>query len=221
MNSTILKKSVTGVFLLFALSMSACAKKDGSSGVRIAGRGTGTGVTQNNVAANNTCTNANMTMGKIFDPMASPQFEQQVKGFVSATLDPQGLGSISGNINDKTGIDFTGTFKFDAQGNLVKESSSLLIKIFDSYVGQVYEGQTISAYVVEFVAGTEGNINRTTRQFTVKFKDTYGEITLQGRYDNQTVEGQVTYQNYVSAVGGQPAQGTLGTFRAYTCALIK
>lgn len=221
MNSRILKKSVTGVLLLLALSLSACAKKDGSSGVRIAGRGTGTGVTQNNVAVNTTCASAKMSIGKIFDPMASMQFEQQVKGFVSATLDPQGLGSISGNVEDKTGIDFIGAFKFDAQGNLEKESSSLLIKIFDSYVGQVYEGQTIAPYVVEFVSGTEGIINRTTRQFKVTFKDTYGEIVFEGQYDNQEAKGLVSYKNFVSVVGGQPAQGTLGTFRSYTCSLIK
>ncbi len=43
MNSTLLKKSLSGGFLLLALSLSACAKKDATSGVRIAGRGLTTG----------------------------------------------------------------------------------------------------------------------------------------------------------------------------------
>jgi len=219
MSQAFFKKTILGALVAIALSMSACAKKDGSA-VRVAGRGTGTGVTQSNVATS-TCANASMAWGKIFDANASPQFESQVKGFVSATLDPQSLGSISGNINDKTGIDFTGAFQFDAQGKLVPGSSSVLIKIFDSFVGQVYEGQTIVPYVVEFTSASEGMINRTTRQFTVKFKDTYGEIVFQGQYNSQNVEGIVTYRNSTAVSGYQASQGTLGSFRAYTCALIK
>lgn len=220
MKTTFFNKSILGVLVLAALSLTACGKKD-SSAVRVAGRSAGTGVTQSTVAVSNTCSNSSMTWGKIFDPSASPQFEAQVKSFVSATLDPQSLGAISGNINDKTGIDFQGSFQFDTQGNLIPGSSSVLIKIFDSYVGQVYNGQTIAPYVVEFTAASEGMVNRTTRQFQVKFKDSYGEVIFQGQYNNQTVEGTVYYQNNTAVTGYQPASGVLGSFRAYTCALIK
>lgn len=227
MNPAFYSKMILGVLVAIALSMSACAKKDGGA-VRVAGRGIRGGTAQGNVSQTNTpgttaaaCSNSSMAWGKIFDPYASAQFESQVKGFVSATLDPQSLGSISGNISDKTGIDFSGSFQFDAQGNLIPASSSVLIKIFDSFVGQVYEGQTIVPYVVEFTAASEGVINRTTRQFTVKFRDAYGEIVFQGQYNNQNVEGTVTYRNTAAVTGYQASSGTLGSFRAYTCALIK
>ena len=220
MNKTFFTKTLMCVSVLASLMMTACAQSD-SSAVRVAGRNTTTGTAQNNVALNSTCSNASMNWGKIFDVNSSPQFEAQVKNFVSATLDPQSLGSISGNINDKTGIDFSGTFKFDGQGNLVPGSSSLLIKIFDSFVGQVHEGQTVTPYMIEFTAATEGRIDRNTRQFQIKFRDNYGDITFNGSYNNQIVEGTVAYKNATAVNGYQPTQGTLGNFRAYSCALIK
>lgn len=220
MTKSFFNKSMMGVLVALALSLSACAKKD-SSAVRVAGRGASTGVTQGGTTTPNTCSSASMNWGKIYDPNASPQFEAQVKGFVSATLDPQSLGTISGNINDKTGIDFSGSFQFDAQGRLIPASSTVVIKIFDSFVGQVYNGQTVVPYAVEFSQASEGIIDRTTRQIQVKFKDSYGEIVFQGQYDNNTVQGTVHYQNYTAVTGYQPSGGTLGAFRAYTCALIK
>lgn len=205
-----------GVLLLAVLSLSACAKKNGSA-VRVAGRG---GVsTTGTVSQSGTC--GSQSVGKIFDLYASASFEQQVKGFVSATLDPQSLGTISGNINDKTGIDFTATFRFDSAGKIIADSSNVTMKIFDSYVGQVYEGQTILPYNVAFTAASEGMIDRNTRQFQVKFRDGYGEIIFQGSFDNSIAEGTVYYQNYTAVTGYQPASGTLGTFRIYACSLIK
>lgn len=220
MKTSFFNKSMMGVLVALALSLSACGKKD-SSAVRVAGRGTPTGVSQSGGTTPNTCGNANMTWGKIYDPYASSAFESQVKGFVSATLDPQSLGTISGNINDKTGIDFSGSFQFDTAGKLIPASSTVVIKIFDSFVGQVYNGQTIVPYVVEFKQASEGMIDRNTRQIQVRFKDSYGEIIFQGQYDNTTVQGTVQYQNYTAVNGYQPAAGILGSFRAYTCALIK
>ncbi len=220
MKQSFFNKLMMGALVVIGLSLSACAKKDGGA-VRVAGRttSTGTGISQGNIP--NTCANANMTVGKIYDPYNSPNFEAQVKGFVSATLDPQSLGTISGNINDRTGIDMIGSFQFDSAGKLVAASSKVLIKIFDSYVGQVYNGQTIAPYQVEFSQAKEGMIDRTTRQFQVKFQDGYGEITFQGTFDSTVAQGTVYYQNYTAVSGSQPAQGTLGAFRAYTCALIK
>ncbi|MGZ3770127.1 MAG: hypothetical protein ACXVCP_17965 [Bdellovibrio sp.] len=212
-------KSVTGTLMLVALLSAGCAKNQ-SNDVRVAGR--------NGIAAQGalngvptTCTSDTQSWGKIFDPYASSQFEYQVKNFVSATLDPQSLGTISGNIYDSTGIDFQGSFKFDAQGNLVKESSTVLIKIVDSFVKQVFEGQVVQPYVVEFKAADYGMINRNTRQFEVRFRDSYGDIVFKGNYNDQLAEGTVTYANNTAVDGYSPASGTLGNFRAYTCSLIK
>lgn len=217
MKTSFFNKSVMGMLVVAALALSACGKKDSSSSVRVAGRDAN-GVQQN---IPNTCTSGQSTVGKIFDPYASSQFETQVKNFVSATLDPQLLGSISGNINDKTGVDFIGSFQFDSAGQLVASNSTVVIKVFDSYANQTYGGQVIQPYIVQFNAAYSGSIDRNTRQFTVVFKDDYGAIEFRGSYANgQTAEGTVRFENYKS-VSGSPMSGTLGNFRVYSCALIK
>lgn len=221
MKKSFLQKSMMGLLALAALGLSACAKKEGGA-VRVAGRAVTTTVTT--AATVNRCGDPNKSWGKIYDQHSSGNFESQVKSFVSATLDPSTLGTISGNINDPTGIDFSAVLAFDSANQLIPASSTLIIKIFDSYAGQVYNGTTVAPYNVEFNAATEGMIDRTTRQIQAKFKDSYGEIIIQGQYDEATqgmVQGTVYYTNFVAVTGHTPTNGTLGSFRSYACAMIK
>lgn len=217
MNTSFLNKSVMGILVLAALTLSACAKKEDSFG-RTADR-TGNGITQANQTVN--CQNASQAWGKIYDQNNSANFETQVKAFVSATLDPNSLGSISGNINDATGVDFNGLFKFDSAGKLIPESSSITIRIFDSYVKQVIDGKTVQPYDVTFTQAKSGTINRNTRQINVLFEDEYGSITITGTYDGQIVQGTVAFRNSVAVTGYTPQSGTLGSFRNYQCAMIQ
>lgn len=218
MKTSIFSKYTVAAALIAAVVMSGCAKKNTSS-VRTAGRGVPEGAQQ--LMNNNNGTSCTQSqMGKIFDPNASPQFESQVKGFVSATLDPRNLGTISGDINAKTGIDFNGNFQFDPQGNLIPASSTVYIKIVDSYVYEKPNGQSPPPYVVEFSSATAGRIDRNTGQFEVIFEDNYGAIIFSGQYSPQMVQGTVSYQNHTAVQGYEKASGLLGSFRAYSC-LIK
>lgn len=218
-------KIILALLVGATLGLSACAKKEGGA-VRVAGRQQGlTGPQVTPQGGTHQCTSAQTTTGKIFDAAGnSALFENQVKSFVSATMDPQQFGSISGVISDRTGVDMVGTFTFDSAGQLVTGQSAVLIKIFDSLVGQVYNGETIPPYTIQFSTAASGSIDRATKQFAVKFADSYGEIVFQGRFDNSSVngitEGTVSYTNYTAVSGFSPASGTLGSFRAYTCALI-
>ncbi len=217
MKTSFFNKSVMGILVVAALTLSACAKKEDSFG-RTADR-TGNGITSANQTVN--CPSASYAWGKIFDQNNSANFETQVKAFVSTNMDPNSLGSISGNINDATGVDFNGLFKFDSSGNLVADSSSITIRIFDSYTKQVVNGQTVQPYDVTFSKAKSGTINRSSRQINVVFEDEYGSITITGTYNGQTVEGTVAFKNY-KAVSGYTAQsGTLGSFRNYQCAMIQ
>ncbi|MEN0057387.1 MAG: hypothetical protein AAGB31_01025 [Bdellovibrio sp.] len=198
----------------FVLALSGCGKID-NQGTQVAAQSVGQS------GSSSTCATGTTTVGKIYDASGSSQFETQVKGFVSATLDPQSLGTISGDINSSTGIDFSGAFTFDSSGNLVTASSSLLIKIFDSYVGQVYSGETVEPYVIEFSSASSGTINRSTGVFSVVFQDSYGSITFSGTVRNQQASGTVSYQNFTAVSGYSVSSGALGDFLIYTCALIK
>lgn len=223
MKQSSLTTVLMSMMLMAMLSLSACAKKDDSK-VRIVGRaGVGVGTGTAGVGGYANCGNQAQSTGKIFDAQAnSARFEADVKGFVSATLDPQYLGTVSGDINAATGIDFLGGLRFNAQGQLEVESASLMIKIFDSYAKQSYNGQVVQPYVIEFVGASAGMVDHQSRQFQVTFKDSYGSVTMQGSYDlNGLASGTVTYENFIAVDGYFPARGTLGSFRIATCGLIK
>lgn len=219
------KKLILSLLALSLLGLAACAKS-GSSAVRVAGRqgGAGSGVIPQEVASHQ-CSSGQTTTGKIFDSYGnSANFERQVKAFISATMSPENFGTISGVITDSTGVDMVGSFKFDSSGNLLLNESAVLIKIFDSYTNQTYNGSVVQPYTIQFSAAASGYLDRTTKQFRVKFADSYGEIEFQGRYDNNNAnsvsEGTVSFVNHTAVSGYTPASGVLGTFRAYTCALI-
>lgn len=214
MKQSFFNNKMMGLLVLVALSLSACAKKDGS-GVRTAGRANINGTT---AVQTGTC-NTN-SAGKIFDLYGSNSFETQVKAFVDATMAGDSFGSISGNISASTGIDLYVTFKFDHMGALVPAESKMLMKIFDSYVGQSYQGQVVQPYAIQFDQAASGQIDRNTRQFQVSFADSYGEIIYKGSYNDSIAEGTVYFVNRTS-VSGNPKSGTLGTFRVYACSLIK
>jgi hypothetical protein len=213
---------VFGVIFFATMVLAACANKDDNSN-RAAGRESEVAVNGGiNPETNSQCSNTNMEWGKIYDANGSVNFEAQVKGFVSATLNPESLGTISGNIsNPTTGVDFNGSFSFDQDGNLVPDKSTLTIKIFDSYVNQVYNGQVIQPYVVQFSKASEGYLNRSTGQLRVTFQDSYGSIVFDGRMSGANVDGQVTYDNKVAVDGLSPSSGVLGSFIAYSCSMIK
>lgn len=214
MKDKIFKKSLIAAAVLAAVVMSGCSKKNSAS-VRTAGRGVPAGAQQ--LLNNDGTSCAQNQMGKIFDLNASPQFESQVKGFVSATLDPREIGTISGDINNRTGIDFQGSFQFDPQGNLIPASSTVYIKIVDSFVYDKPNGQAPQPYVVEFLSAVAGRIDRNTGQFEVRFDDNYGAIIFKGQVNQQIVEGMVYYENHTAVEGYQKASGVLGNFRGYSC----
>jgi hypothetical protein len=220
MKTSFFKKSVMGTVLLAMLTLASCAKKDDSS-TRSATRA-GNGIAPSSTT--NSCSNpTTMAWGKIYDPnnSNSTSFESQVKDFVSATLDPESFGTISGNINDRTGLDINLSLPFDSSGNLIIASAEISIKIVDSFVGQNYQGTVVAPYYVTFSQAKSGSYNRNTRQVTAVFEDEYGSITISGSTDGQQyVTGTVSYQNYKSVVGTAKA-GTLGAFKTYTCATIK
>lgn len=220
MKKSFFSKSVMTVLALAALTLSACAKKDDSV-VRVAERTTNVTAQDANSAGH--CANKSVNWGKIFDPNASVQFESQVKGFVSATMDPELLGSISGDINGKTGVDFCGIFKFDSVGNLVPSASAVNIKIFDSYAVDTTLSPQVPPYTVSFSKGMQGYVNHTVRQVDVTFQDDYGVIRFKGEFNDQYVQGLVYYQNKTAVSGFSPSNGeqVLGTFRVLKNSLIK
>lgn len=223
MNKAIFSKIAILILMLSSSGLVACSQNDLST-VRTASNG-GTGGNGSAGGGGGFPTScSSTTVGKIYDPAGggSTAFEQQVKSFVSATLNPTLLGSVSGDINAATGIDLKGSWSFDSSGSLVLAGAAVSIEIFDSYVGTTDSaGETILPYTIDFSSAASGSLNRTTGQFTVVFRDSYGSITFTGTKGSTYSEGTVTFANTTAVSGYSPASGTLGSFKINNCALIK
>lgn len=213
MNSSFFKNKTLILLAAFALTMSACAKKDTSS-VRVAGRANVTGSSINNGNCSTT------SAGKIYDSYGSTSFESRVKSFVSATMDPNAIGTVDANLNSNMGVFLYASFKYDSSGNIDISNSGFTMKIYDSYVNQYYNGQVIQPYSIQFTNASSGAINRSAKTFTATFKDTYGDITFSGSYGSgNIISGTVSYNNYTSVSGSSVSSGTLGQFSIYSCSL--
>lgn len=168
-----------------------------------------------------TCGNqSSSSVGTIYDSNGDIDFENRVKLFLSAAVNPNDVGSISPMPNGSTGVRFNGAVKLDAQGNVQLSSSKISIKIYDSYV--VFGGAQYAAIPIDISVASEGKFNPSTGTGYVVFKDKYGEVRFDGQIDAQYFKGQVSYKNYATVIANsQPASGTLGQFYIARCGMIQ
>lgn len=209
-------KKIT-MILVATFSLVACSKKSEDRSARQTGAAVG--VTGNSP----TCSTAQQAVGRVYDASNSvSSFEQRVKGLLSATVDPQFFGTISGNGNDaQNGVTIEGRLRYDGSGNILLDQTNLKLTIYDSFVGQKdSSGNIIAAYPIQFNTATGGSVNLQTKTFTIQFRDNYGEVVLTGNINASTVTGTITYQNFVSFNGTQPSGGALGAFSIATCGWI-
>jgi hypothetical protein len=181
-----------------------------------------TGVTG---SGNPSCGNTTQVTGRVYDDGVSSgfTFEQRVKGLLSASIDPQYFGTISGvatNVN--TGVSIEGHISYDSSGNILVSQTTLKLVVTDSYVGQAdVSGGVVQAYPVNFTSANSGTVNMAAKTFTVLFKDNYGEITLAGNFSSAVTTGTITYTNSATVGSGNyPTSGTLGAFQISTCSLL-
>lgn len=207
------------ILILVAVSgLAACAQKTNSS--ILSGRGRGAAAVPNN---SQSCSSSQQSVGRVYDNgTAGGTFEQRTKGLLSAILNPNLFGTISGSTSGQTGVTIEGHLRYDSSGNVILEQTSMKLMIYDSYVGQLDQaGQTIDAYPINFSKASSGTMNLATKQFTIQFKDQYGEITVTGVVGGSTVTGSISYQNYTSYSGGAAASGVLGAFSIATCGWVQ
>lgn len=145
--------------------------------------------------------------------MTEDSFNQSVHNFVSATLDPNQLGHVSGNIYASTGVRFWGYVEVNGT-SIVAQSSELRVVIWDSYAGYVdASGDLITEYPVHMRGNASGWVSG--NQAVVRFQDQYGWIELRGNFDSQYFSGVVWYSN------NNGAQGQLGDFFVGTCSFFR
>lgn len=165
---------------------------------------------------------AGRVWGSIYG-MAGVDFQQSVQNFVSSTMDPNLLGTVSSNYNDSTGIRFWGyvetqTGQFNPTGGnnvaVTSANSALRVVIWDSYAGSVdANGQIIPEYPV-YMQGTAGGTIQGNRA-DITFTDGFGYIYVYGTFDASYFQGYVWYDNN----GG--AANHLGAFYIPTCSFFR
>ena len=217
----IARKSSKLLLMSFLFSLVACGRGESGSSVRmreVSVTDSGSYSQQGLRTAGNCQANE---VGMIYDSAAGSQFRDRVAAFVSATMDPNGLGEISGDPNASTGIDLVMSVKVNAQGQ-VQSGSTLDLGIYDSYVGQNDQnGKLIEPYSLHISQRVQGVANPQTGEFSVQFSDEYGAILFTGKMDQKTIQGTVQFQNSQSYIGGTPASGTLGQFVLPRCAVFQ
>ena len=173
------------------------------------------------------CTNfnSNSNIGTIYDQAGSFDFENRVKGLLSATTNPAEIGNISPNQADtSTGVRFTGRVKLDANGNVVGAQSKITITVYDSVL--LYD-PTAKPIVIDLdpAAGKgvqiTGQFETSSGNGFISIRDNFGEIRFQGMIDAQRFSGTVSFANSVNVMGGQPASGNLGQFYIQRCSFFQ
>lgn len=199
----------------FCLFLVACG---GSKATQTRSTAQGQNLTQSSCAAG---TIYNETLDGI-SPYSSRSFQDRVGDFVSATLAPSDLGSVSGDKNSKTNyISLTGKAKFDTNGQIIPAQSSLKILIYDSLVGSLNsDGEAISAYPVTIEQAVSGQYDSVQQTFTVIYQDSYGNVTLTGKVNGSSISGRIDFANTAAVDSLGPRSGALGAFSISTCAFF-
>lgn len=219
------------LFILGTTLLMACNQK--KSGVKastasIAGVAIGTNCLGTNTNANSTFIGTAATgVGSIYDSQNAFNFEAQVKSFLSATLSPYEVGTISAQPNDTTGVRFGGLIKLDGSGAVIGTQSRLTITVYDS----VWFMSQTAANLIEVAFNPSGTTTKgaaITGQFDLasgdgflSLRDQYGEVRFEGRIDAQNFSGVVRFQNLTAVNGGSPASGTLGQFFIQRCVIFQ
>lgn len=139
-------------------------------------------------------------------------FFRAVQGLVSASMNPQELGSVN-NYGD---VAIIGYIDMDQSGNINPNNSRLRLEIWDDYARS---GQA-SEIALAFNSLTNSSYNG--NQMNLIFQDNFGQIVISGQINQNNFYGTVSFQNSVSFDGtSAPAAGVLGNFQVPACGFFR
>lgn len=190
-------------------SLAACGKSDSSNRTN----SSNASVIASQLA---TCANGQSAIGFMYSD--SGDLTQQVQALVSASMDPNSFGSVSGNPSDgsRTGIEVRMRLR-QVGGQLQASGSMLQLTIYDQYVASgaqstINPGQTVQPYPITMTQAAQAS------GMSVVFSDNYGTITvtLTGQDQNgSALYGDISFTNRSGAYAGQNV--TLGHFKVPKC----
>tara|TARA_B110001454_G_C12723272_1_gene436192 strand:- start:29382 stop:30065 length:684 start_codon:yes stop_codon:yes gene_type:complete len=221
-------KSALVVFFGLFLMLASCAKKNNSSSNRggTAPRGDQAAAATTNAMGIAKCSDGVTSAdGRIFDDTMGTMFRTNWSNFFSAVMADNMLGDLSGSsTSNTTGVNVSIKLKI-VNNQLSLNDTKLTMRVQDSLVGTTSAdgGEVLKAIVVDFTQAIDGrltNVSNGTGQFTVVFKDNYGQVTLSGSFNQTKAEGTVSFANSVHYNNETPKSGNLGKFSLNSCGLF-
>ncbi len=154
------------------------------------------------------------------------EFQDEVLGFLSSSIEPNSVGEVSPYEGEPTGVRFWGDIQLvnGNQGNgflsgEVSPDSWLQISVWDSFSGQIDpEGNAVSEIPIYFPRAVGGYVDYEGAE--IIFEDEYGYVVLTGSFTDYEFQGDLYYENYTSWDGGAPTRGYL-PFVIETCGFFR
>ncbi|MGE3756276.1 MAG: hypothetical protein AB7H97_00890 [Pseudobdellovibrionaceae bacterium] len=217
MKQTLTTKLITIALILSGLVFSGCAKKQDKQRVNGAGRGTtATATAGGAVPAGSASTNYKKGVwGEVYraEDATQDDFQIEVGNLVSASIDPEAIGTVSGTPGDTTGIRFNGIIVVK-NGTVDKAKSQLRLAIWDSFAGTKDGSNTIPEYPIYFDKLTDYVFKNNNTEIGLKFEDAYGYVIMEGVTRGSLFEGEIRFKNHKSYDGSSPdeTEHLLGRF---------
>ncbi len=220
-----LKKILLLIFILSLVSLGlGCGKKDKRSPIR-SGRDARS-PSSPATADTRTFTSSD---GVVFGSPDS-EFQEVIYYLVSASINPNTFGTISGQPGQNTGVKFSGNIQLNSIFNPSSASSNIQVRsegshvrilIRDSFVGQQdSNGNAIPEYTIDNSSNISGYIQG--NHAVIKLVDEFGSITFDGNVSADVYQGSFSFDNNMYWNGQTPgARGTVGSFRISTCGFFK
>jgi hypothetical protein len=139
-------------------------------------------------------------------------FSQNVRDFLSAQADQQGIGDL-----DDQSVVMASYLEMGNSGQITAGPSHIDMWITDSFAADGVQG--VKPFYVSMSKLLNGTFS--ANQFAVTFGDEMREVTIQGSYNTDVATGSVSFRNLKDyANGNLKSANPMGYFTISTCALL-
>lgn len=226
------KLLLTLLVAVVAVSTSGCGKPNSKAPISNAAargqRAGGTGINGTNTGGT---IDGSMLQGQVFQftDETSNDFQDAVKGFLSANMAPEYIGFVEGdyrNTNQATGFYFGGKvstqqrFNPNGMNSSITSSGVFAIAVYDSFTGKTDEkGEVLKPVSIRYTQ-IGGQVNG--KSIHLEAADQLGRVILKGEVVGSNFEGRMYYINQETYNGAAPSlrEEGIGWFRIPACSLF-
>lgn len=159
------------------------------------------------------------------DPSYQSSFQQAVKDFMEAQIDPDYVGYVSSQGSDQTGVFVAGRVELaNGQPLMVNQNmgkvdilptSELLVAVYDKFSDQ----KDLPPLPVTYLRRASGYIQG--NQVIIEFSDGYGSVTLEGTFNSNSATLRFSYDTQRTFDGKVGYRGVMGDLHIPTCQFFR